>query len=181
MGVEYLNEQGEIDYLPDTSHDWLDTTPGGAAHHTKRGVDDAEAWLAEHDPEYDASSWRWQDLAKDGYRRPWREIPFSDDYIATLIGEEGGSEEIENAGTLVDGAEELLCLGCGALFTPSTSGQRHCSETCRKRAERNRGQRAFSMCPACEHLFSPGDGRQRFCSKRCGNLDRQRRRRRHAK
>lgn len=116
------------------------------------GLNDAEDWLTDHDPDYATRSAGWKHVRYDGtYRRPRQEIPWglADDLeLLVEAGERLGGERDRRGPKprgYVGAAERRACERCGELFAPSVSRHRFCSDRCRwaaqKKAQRSAAKR----------------------------------------
>jgi hypothetical protein len=96
-------------------------------------MDSAEAWLAEHDPDYAETKQDWKHIGTGQYVQPSQEAAWDENEhgpVADLI-DQGKAKR-------VGAAQRKKCGACADLFAPAWSHQEYCSEKCRKRVENKR-------------------------------------------
>ena len=92
----------------------------------------ADAWLREHDPDYEQSRRRWKDIRDSGdYWTPRQEVPVG------LSADLDRLIEIGEADYL-DVPQKRACERCFALFEPTNAWHRYCSDLCKQRARPRR-------------------------------------------
>jgi hypothetical protein len=99
-------------------------------------VDSAEAWLAEHDPDYANKRHDWRHIASGEYVQPSQEAAWDEDAngpVADLVN--------EGKAHLVGAPLRRKCADCPYLFAPAWAHQVYCSERCRERAKKRRQRR----------------------------------------
>jgi predicted nucleic acid-binding Zn ribbon protein len=100
-------------------------------------VDSAEAWLAEHDPDYAETKQGWKHLEGGKYSVPPEESLHNDK-------QESVYGLIELGAQTVKGVPNRLCESCGIAFEAARrdgNGQRFCSKRCMDRVEKRRNRR----------------------------------------
>lgn len=96
-------------------------------------MDSAEAWLAEHDPDYAETARNWRHVNTGQYVQPSQEAAWDEDEhgpVADLI-DQGKAKR-------VGAAPRKRCADCPSLFSPATEWQIYCSKTCQWRVEKRR-------------------------------------------
>lgn len=90
-------------------------------------MDAAEAWLAQHDPDYESSRQSWRHLNTDGeYETPRQEIPWGDATAVARLVERGAATYTELS------ENERRCRYCDTVFVVWKSDHVYCSATCRQ-------------------------------------------------
>lgn len=89
-------------------------------------MDRTEAWLREHDPDYQRASRAWRHVKSGEYQKPPREDPIG---------------LIRDTDLPTEPVGERACGVCGNTFNPREAKHRFCTERCRGTAEKRR-QRA---------------------------------------
>ena len=100
-------------------------------------LDAAEAWLQEHDPDYEHSRESWRHVRGEDYTAPRQEVSVGDarDIERIVYGEQRGQW------LAAQYAGERYCNECGRTYTPRQYNQRYCSQKHYWRAKK-REQRA---------------------------------------
>ena len=91
-------------------------------------MDAAEAWLREHDPEYETTKAGWKNLVDGEYVTPWQEFPAGTADDIQAIAESGRGSYI------LDTLPERYCPECGRSFMPYKGDHLYCSRRHQKRS-----------------------------------------------
>lgn len=100
-------------------------------------TDAAEAWLAEHDPDYETTRAAWPQLQDGSYVKPRQEFAWGSSDDLEALNEAAGVR-------FVAPLEQRACESCNSLFVPREVKQKYCSERCRWRQQKRRQRMSAS-------------------------------------
>lgn len=102
-------------------------------------MDEAEKWLAAHDPDYETASLAWKHVRTGEYVPPAQEIPVGGLEDLQLIVSRRAGQYVEHGAA----AAERACLTCSRLFEPREAKHRFCSRGCFEKSRVPRGRASY--------------------------------------